>query len=246
MSFKKEWVPRVHVDMSVMEHVQVLTEESPDFSIDMAVLFWIITKRDWYGSYKDWCELPIRWFATQSHCRFERIVASIERLVSLGIIRQMSDTRRRHSVMKYMYIKIKPADLSEANEEPDRTDRVESEKAPTVSTLLKEVTDMDGIPITQVLHWNGETMEKRATPTADCITFKRCKRCGGVMHPTEGMIKPEYSNCTLCTMKNIIQSIDDGTKAKDNNLAAVYAGMYVNGIKQTVESIRQLVENAES
>jgi hypothetical protein len=270
----KDWNPRLIYDASLTEHTQILVEESPDFAIDMAVMLWVITKRRWSGKYTDWCELPVAWFAKKSHCGFERVAKSIDRLISMNIIRPMSPERRPKHVMFYIYVKTKvtshvdPETYDGLENESDRSTRIESESAVSapeieenttpvvvnapkrpvsvpVSKLAGEVVNINALPMTPVLHWNTVKMETRMVPGADAATFPKCGLCGGIMHPTEGR-QGNCQWCYLCEAKQILKDCIRGGAFAYFGLKQMEEGYFINGQRQTIESLKVLLENASS
>lgn len=102
------------VDEQVNHDVAFIEANSPDMGTDLAVLFHVFIRRRFEEPYKDWTDIPTTWFADKSKMNQRRVLASLHRLQSWGIIYLM-DTEvarkyRRSVRAKYMY--HHPAHLS--------------------------------------------------------------------------------------------------------------------------------------
>lgn len=258
----KEWSPRLRVDTSSIEHVQMLVESSPDFAIDMAVMSWVQNKREWFGKYKDWTDLPIDWFAKKCHCRYQRIVDSIDRLIAMGIIRPMRPERMVHKVMKYIYVKIKPKPDEETYEGLDDESRIEKIQAEMESLppIVKEeevipekpVTaavnpiKKQAVPTVEVLYWDGERMIKKPTLLSEAINYPKCELCGQYMHPHEGIYARDPKVCCLDFLIEAFNDIDSEDKAVSSKAKARYynIGFTINNKSIDTDTARKVMQNA--
>lgn len=335
MNQDKPFIATIFLDPQMRKDVELLTEQSNDLALDLGILMWIFTKRDFNGKYENWTTLPAAWFAKQSKLGFKRVLESTKRLVELGILQQMSLTGKRHSAMKYRYThrdpnyehareikiddrekkikeeldatpkpKVEHVDVVAISEErvdlkpkhkrilptiQDKSPAINKEeyleelkdgapkdwsdhdrynwsrchppldmwlkwqeeakvkKVVEASTVITETVTTPAGPMTDVLIWNGEYMEKRQYPFIEAIVMIKCKICNQYYHPTEGGWDSNNPWCFVDGLKHVLEVIDSNIPLTTRLMLAKYAkGFPVNGKLLTKEQAYKVVEIAES
>jgi hypothetical protein len=230
---EEEYTPTIFLDPFTRKCIETLTEKSKNLALEMGILMWIYSKRDFGGRFENWTELPISWFAKKSKVGFRKVQEAADNLVTLGIVQQMSPNGKPHVAMRYRFSRPDPRYVKK--EQPFKEESKVVNKPVTFEQVKVTPPKAVSIPQTKwVWAWDGEKMSKSMEVSlTEAVNYPSCPVCHR-LHVKTDSCWGKHDCCFVCGLQ---------LKAEEG-IRYWYGNTKINGKDTTYEEMKEILKIA--